>query len=366
MKMSARGKVEFTEDESDVQSLTPGGSFVVERSVGGIGGFFASDVKRFEARESNGRIERKYLVDGRELGADEGRKWLASFLPQTLRNMAVNADRRVARQLAKGGPSLVLAEITKTDGTFARSVYLRELYKQAQLDPQTLAASFAQAGRELTSDFELGQALKTAAEHQAIDTAMPAFVQATRAIESDFELRQVLSKAIARPGLTAENTGAIFKAAVPAAGGAGISSAFELAELLKKAARDGHVSDANVAAYLSAARQVESDFERRGVMQALASGQPVGPAHGRGRRSRVNHRQRLREVGGHRETEPHHANRLGDAEGPGGRGDGNRQRLRARQGADGALARRGAGRQNRRQTSSTTSADASSAVSCET
>jgi hypothetical protein len=271
MKMSARGKVEFTDDESDVQSLTPGGSFVVERSVGGIGGFFASDVKRFEVRESNGRLERKYLVDGRELGADEGRKWLASFLPQTLRNMAVNADRRVARQLARGGPSLVLAEVTKTEGTFAKSVYLRELYKQAQLDPPTLAASFAQAGRELTSDFELSQALKAAAEHQAIDTAMPAFVQATRAIEADFELRQVLSKAIARPGLSAENTGAIFKAAVPAAGGAGISSAFELAELLKKAARDGRVSDANVAAYLTAARQVESDFERRGVVQALAS-----------------------------------------------------------------------------------------------
>ncbi len=267
----ARGKVEFNEDENDVLSLSPGGSFAVERRVGGIGGFFASDVKRFEARERNGSIERKYFVDGRELGADEGRRWLATFLPQTLRNMAINADRRVARQLAKGGPALVLAEVTKTEGTFAKSVYLRELYKQAQLDPQTLGASLSQAGRELESDFELGPALKAAADNQPIDTAMPAFVQATRTMESDFEQRGVLQKALARPGLTAESAGAIFKSAAPGPGGAGIESAFALAELLKKGARSGHVTDANVTAYLATAQQVKSDFERRGVVQALAS-----------------------------------------------------------------------------------------------
>jgi hypothetical protein len=246
--------------------------------VGGIGGFFASDVKRFEARESNGRIERKYIADGRELGAEEGRKWLATFLPETLRNMAINADRRVARQLAKGGPTLVLAEITKTEGTFAKSVYIRELYKQAQLDPQTLGGSFAQAARELSSDFELGQALKAAAQHQAIEAAMPDFVQATRGMESDFEQRQVLSKALGRPGLTADTAGVIFKAAVPGPGGAGLESDFEMSELLKKAARNGHVTDANVAAYLAAAQKVESDFERRGIVQALASA-PLSDAH---------------------------------------------------------------------------------------
>lgn len=271
LKISARGKVEFTEDESDVQSLSSGGSFVVERRVGGIGGYFASDVKRFEAREVNGGIERKFFVDGKELGAVEGRRWLATFLPQTLRNMAINADRRVARQLAKGGPSLVLAEITKTEGTFARSVYMRELYKQVTLDPQMLASSFSQAVRELSSDFELGQALKAAAEHQPIEAAMPAFVQATRRIESDFEQRQVLSKAIGKPGLTPDGLNAILSAAVPGPGGAGLESDFEMAELLKKAARGGHVTDANVASYLTAARQVESDFERRNVVQALAS-----------------------------------------------------------------------------------------------
>jgi len=243
---------------------------VVDRRVGGIGGFFASDTKRFEARERHGAIERKFFVDGRELGVDEGRKWLSTFLPEMLRNMAVNADRRVARQLAKGGPALVLGEISKTDGSFAKSVYLRELYKQVQLDPATLARSQQLAGREIESDFELGQALKAAAEHQPIDSAMPAFIEASRSIESDFEQRQVLAKAIGRPGLSAATAGQIFKAATPGAGGAGIESDFELAQLLKEAAAGGHVTDANVSAFLDAARAVESDFERRNVVQSLS------------------------------------------------------------------------------------------------
>ncbi len=97
-------------------------------SIGGLGASAGSSppiAKRFEARERNGAIERKFFVDGKQVGSDEGRKWLATFLPEMLRNMAVNADRRVARQLAKGGPALVLDEISKTESAFAKSVYLR-------------------------------------------------------------------------------------------------------------------------------------------------------------------------------------------------------------------------------------------------
>ena len=187
-----------------------------------------------------------------------------------LRNMAVNADRRVARQLAKGGPALVLDEISKTESAFARSVYLRQLYKQAQLDPATLTRSFQQAAREIDSDFELGQALKAAVEHQPIDTAMPAFIEASRSIDSDFEQRQVLGKAVGRSGLTAAAVGQIIKAATPGPGDAGIESDFELGQLLRGAAKAGHVTDSNLPAYLDAARAVESDFERRNVVQALS------------------------------------------------------------------------------------------------
>ena len=270
LRITAKGDIEFTDDDSNVKSISSGGWFIVDQRVGGVGGFFASDVKRFEARERNGGVDRKFVADGRELSPDEGRKWLATFLPQMLRDMAVNADRRVARQLASGGPALVLDEIGKTPGGFAKSVYLRQLYKQSQLDPATLTRSLQQAAREIDSDFELGQALKAAVDQPQIDAVMPAFVEASRSIDSDFEQRHVLAKAVGRPGLTAAAAGEIFKAATPGPGEAGIESDFELGQLLQESARNGHVDDANVSAYLAAARAVESDFERRNVVQALS------------------------------------------------------------------------------------------------
>jgi hypothetical protein len=268
LKIQARGKVDFTDDDTDVKSLSPGGSIVIERRVGG---FLSSDVKRFEARERGGAIERKYLIDGREASAAEGRAWLAGFLPEVLREMAVNADRRVARQLAAGGPSQVLDQIGRTKSGFAKSRYFRALYAQATLDPAMLTRSLQQAGREIASDFEVGQVLRTAAARQAIDQAMPAFVAASRTMESDFEQRRVLGSALARPGLTAAAAGQLLEAATPATGGGGIDSDFELARLLTEAARGGHVDDANIAAFLTAARHVGSAFERQRVVQALTN-----------------------------------------------------------------------------------------------
>lgn len=270
LKINARGTIDFTDDDSDIKSISPGGLFVVERRVGGIGGFFATDVKRFEARERNGAIERAFTVDGRALSDEEGRAWLATFLPETLRNMAVNADTRVARQLAKGGPALVLDEIGRTGGAFGKSVHLRQLYEQAQLDQAMLARSLQLATRDIAPDFELGQALKAAIANQPVDQSIQAIAEASRSIESDFEQRQVLGKAIGRPGLTSADAGQIFRAATPSPGGAGIESDFELAQLLKGAAREGRVTDENIVAYLDAARAVESDFERRTVVQSLS------------------------------------------------------------------------------------------------
>jgi beta-lactamase regulating signal transducer with metallopeptidase domain len=267
LKINAKGAIEFTDDETDVKSLSSGGSIVIEQKKGG---FFSGDVKRFEARENSGTVERKYLIGGREVGQAEGRAWLASFLPEILREMAINADKRVARQLAAGGPARVLDDTAKVKSDFAKSRYLRQLYRQVQLDGPMLDRSLTFAGQSIESDFELAQVLKTAADKQAVESSLNAFVVAARTIESDFEQRQVFQRLLARPGLTGGTAKAVLMAAQPAGAGAGIESAFELAQLLKVAARNGQVNADNAPAFLDAARAVESDFERGQVIAAIS------------------------------------------------------------------------------------------------
>ena len=152
LKINAHGNVEFTDDETDVQKVSPGGYITIEKSNGR---WLATDSQKFDARDKNGTLVRTYYANGKEMSAEEGRAWLKTFLPELLREMPVNADRRVSRQLAKGGPGLVLEEIGRTKSSYAKGVYLRELFTQAKLDPQMLSRSVQLAGREMHSDYDL-------------------------------------------------------------------------------------------------------------------------------------------------------------------------------------------------------------------
>ncbi len=76
LKVEGKGRVEFTDDDSDVKSLEPGGRFSFETANGWFSGFTAS---RFEATAArDGSIARTYTIDGKNVSDAEGRKWLAA------------------------------------------------------------------------------------------------------------------------------------------------------------------------------------------------------------------------------------------------------------------------------------------------
>jgi hypothetical protein len=110
LKVQGKGRVEFTDDDTDVKSLEPGGSFSIETA----GGWFAgSRTSRFEViAAEDGSLSRSYRIDGKAVSEAEGRAWLASVLPEVLRELAIGADARVARILAKSGPAGVLGAIS--------------------------------------------------------------------------------------------------------------------------------------------------------------------------------------------------------------------------------------------------------------
>jgi len=115
--------------------------------------------------------------------------------------------------------------------------------------------------------------LKTASEKQNMDATLPAFVDASRTIQSDYDLRGVLSRALARPSLTPSVASAIFKAAIPGPGGAGIDSDYDMAELLKEAP----VSMVNQpgAGWAEAVGSISSAYDRhRAIAAVLRPGAP--------------------------------------------------------------------------------------------
>lgn len=270
LKINAKGAVTFTDDDTDVASVSPAGFVIIEHSTGRV--FTSSE--RFEAREVNGVVQRHYYKNGNAIGNDEGRTWLRGFLPTLLRDMAVNADQRVARVLAKGGTAAVFDLVNSTSTAYAKGTYLRELYKQRHLDGATLARSVELAGKQLDSDYDLAETLIAAAERQPIDQAMPAFIAAASQVKSDYDERRVLSQALGRPALTAGDAAAIFKAATPGAGGTGISSDYDLAELLG-AAPQAVISEQN-SGWAAAVSTIDSAYDRRrAISAALTRGASV-------------------------------------------------------------------------------------------
>ena len=101
------GAIEFTDDDHDVKSLSPGGHFRMEEGSWLSGR--AYDVRA----DSEGNLTKTYSVDRSTKPLDsDGRAWLESLLPQVIRETAIGAESCVARILRQS-----ICNRTKNDRT---------------------------------------------------------------------------------------------------------------------------------------------------------------------------------------------------------------------------------------------------------
>jgi bla regulator protein blaR1 len=266
VKVEGTGRFTFTDDDTDVKTLDPGGFFSIETKNGWSS---ESGTTRVVVTAANdGSLSRTCRIEGKVVSEAEGRKWLAAVLPEIVRDLAIGADTRVARILAASGPAGVLDEIARIKSGWARHVYFVQLFDQASLDSPMLARSLRQAGQQVDSDFARSEVARKAAERFALDdTSAAGFADLVNAIESDFEARRALGAALIRPGLSPSVAARLVKAAIPQ-GSSGVESDFEMAELLQ--GMSPGLVDALGPTYLEAVASIGSDFERKRVLAALA------------------------------------------------------------------------------------------------
>ena len=253
--VSYKGALLLTDDERDVQRLSPGGYLKVTE-----GGWFSSRTVEITA-DASGRIGRRYWVGLREKPYEpDGRTLLADVLRKLVRS-GFAAPSRVARLLKQGGPDAVLAAIGTLDSDFGRKTYFTELFRQATLDVATVARVLTSAGKAVTSDYEMAEMLVAAAPQAMQDpAARHAFGTAAATIESDYELRRALTAALTR----ADAAGAV-DLLKPAGK---LSSDFERAEFLLQWLRTGTLEPA-LADFLARTTEIGSAFDRERVLAAV-------------------------------------------------------------------------------------------------
>ena len=255
LKVTMRGEVAFTDDESDVRRLGDGARVTVFERKGGD-----EREMRFSARD--GKIQREYRVDGDVVPLDaEGRAWLAQVLPGVIRESGMDADARGRRILGKGGTPALLAEIARIRGDHARGRYLVVLFEHATLDDAQTAKAIDLA-KAIDSDYELRRTLQAAASLPALsDARVGLLLDAATSIESDFELAELLrTVAAARP--VGEGLLPAWRAVL-----AKLGSDFEHRRVLEALLQPAGASPAQVVVALDAAGGIGSDFERRQVLE---------------------------------------------------------------------------------------------------
>jgi len=272
LRIRGHGRIEFSDDDADVKSVSEGGYLEIEERT-------SSGTARVEfASRAGGGVERRWWKDGRAASFEpEGRAWVARRLPDILRRTGLGAGARVERILQRQGPGGVLDEVSRIPSDFVKGRYLAKLLAAQSLDRSTLTRLIVQTGREMKSDFERCRVL-IAVAHRGVppDDAAIAYVDATRTMRSDFERQRALAALVEAGTLHPSTLKVLLDTATT------MKSDFELSRLLIAVVERQHVDATTERAYFGAVGTFRSDFERHRALSALLSGAPLPESMVRG------------------------------------------------------------------------------------
>jgi beta-lactamase regulating signal transducer with metallopeptidase domain len=267
IEVDYRGKVEFTDDDSDVKSLTPNGWLRIKD-----GGFFGGDhAVEFKA-DSAGTIERRYWSGRNEQPFEpEGRKWLSQMLPKFIRQSGIGAQSRVERIRRTQGVAGVLSEIALIEGSWAKRVYYSHLLKGGGLDARTVAQILTKAGAEIESDYELASLLISAGDLLTDDETRKAYFDAARTIGSDYEMRRVFSSALKNGPVSQSLLNSVLDTSTA------IDGDYEQASLLVQVAKTQPLDSTTRAAFFRAYTNIQGDYEQQRVLSAVLERTDLSP-----------------------------------------------------------------------------------------
>jgi len=298
--LEIRGKAEFTDDYTDIQSVSEGGWVIVEERTDRQ--WFRYEVRRDPA----GQITRAFYVNGAARPLDDSAKsWLSKFVLEAVRQGGIDAEKRVQRILEQRGVAGVLAEINLISSDYAQRRYYEALIKQSNLPATALRDVLRQAARDISSDYEQAQlligaapmltgrdvalqpyfdavatiksdyersrVLKTIMKQDTPNSALLVLVaSATQTISSDYERRGVLSALVKTKNQSEEVLRLLLDSA------AAMSSDYEKATLLMEVS-NVYTGDTRLKSlFLKAVETIKSDYERGRVLSALLKNKQIG------------------------------------------------------------------------------------------
>jgi hypothetical protein len=268
IKLSSVGKFQFTDDFTDIASVSNGGQVVVEVDYG------ARDRRITFRRGSGGAVERIYKVDGDVQPYDaDAKSWFTETITYMFRRTGYMAEERARWILDTRGIQGLIDEFGELSGDYTRRIYYQAAVESGKLDAAGYERLVTLAGQTISSDYELAEFLIAVSKTQPLTERMQAgFVTAAKSISSDYERHRVLTAALSRPGLTPAMEAGTLDAA------ADINSDYELATLLIEVNDARAIDEVVRPAFFKAANSLQSDYEHRRVLSAIVHKTGTSPA----------------------------------------------------------------------------------------
>jgi hypothetical protein len=259
-----RGKIIFTDDEEDVKYISPGGFIKFsKRSFGN------RRTIKLEG-EAQGEISREYREGGKKLPFEpDGRKWMASVLPEIIRTTGIGASERVAKFYKQGGIEAVIEEISSLPTNYVQRKYYDAAFETSGLSTNDYVRLIEDAEEEISSSYELSKILITNSDIiTKSERTMAATIGVTREISSSYEQSKVYKHYLTKTDLSDENKAQIIKAVRE------ISSSYEQSKVLVALLKE-EISDENINLVIEEASHISSSYEQSKVLQYLVSNQPT-------------------------------------------------------------------------------------------
>lgn len=265
LSVEVHGQVDFTDDYTDVKSVSDGGFVRIKEDRQGMS-------RRFEVKAgANGQLLRAFYLNGEKRGIDDtARKWITEILLHAVRQGAIDVDKRVVTLLRTGGVKGVLEEIERVSGDYGKRIYFVSLIKNESLSHSERASALRESTQQITSDFERANLLKSTAPMLLADSSLrTAFFKGVDTIRSDFEHRGVLSALLKRKPLSEQVLSQMLDSA------ARIPSDYEKASFLLEAS-SAYAGNARLhSAFLKTVDTIKSEYERGRVRSALLKNKQI-------------------------------------------------------------------------------------------
>lgn len=262
--IEVRGKIEITDNDKDIRSISNDGYLQITKTVFGS--------KRSITIESlgGGNIRKEYLEGRTKMDWEpNGKNWLGEILPEIVRSTTLGAEGRVNRIFAQGGTAGVLSELSKLSGDYTRAHYAGLLLEK-DFPPAEMPNVISRISDIIHSDYYLASVYQNNIKKMlGSPDAADAFYRGTQKINSDYYRAVVLKEALKKFPASPTQVKAILHSAST------INSDYYLSVVLTSLLEENDVKEESLNELIIVSKKIPSDYYRTQVLKKALDKQGI-------------------------------------------------------------------------------------------